>query len=120
MRSRSARGAARSTTPRWSRHPAAALAAILAVACNAPVHRVDEAHAAKRLGFIRVSETTRDQILRRLGTPHSTYEQGRIVAYAFRDRDGELELAYRVPEFYLIVVYAADGTVVRRGLVQVR
>jgi uncharacterized protein YceK len=101
---------------------AVALAVTAAMSgCGMPLHRIAEEEAAKRAGFVRVSRTTRDEVVRRLGPPGSAFEDGRIVAYALRDSDGKLQLAGTAsPDFYLMLVYSPEGVVVRRSLVQTR
>lgn len=89
--------------------------------CGTPLHHIAEEQAAKRAGFVQVSRTTRDEVVRRLGPPGSEFEDGRIAAYALRDSDGKLQLAGTAsPDFYLMLVYSPEGVVVRRSLVQTR
>jgi hypothetical protein len=80
-----------------------------------------EQEAREPLATVRSQETTRAQLVQEFGTPHSTYEQGRIAIYAVSLKQGNLAPAQRLPaEFYLVVVYGADDTVARRSLIHAR
>jgi len=93
----------------------------LSVAACAEVYRMPEQEAREPLATVRPQETTRAQLAREFGTPHSTYEQGRIAVYPVSLERGKLApVEHGQPDFYLVVVYGADDTVVRRSLVRVR
>jgi hypothetical protein len=60
------------------------IAAVLLIAgCAGPQQRapVDDKVAAQYFGFLRVGETTQQEIVSRLGPPHEAYENGLVMTY---------------------------------------
>lgn len=97
---------------------------ILVVSCAlglgacASVYRVPEQEAREPLATVHPQETTRAQMAHEFGTPHSTYERGRIAVYSVSLKHGKLApVEHGLPDFYLVVVYDTDDSVVRRSLV---
>ena len=83
------------------------------------------------LAFLCDGKTTREEVLLRLGTPSANLEGERILTYAFsRNRMGAWGLAERrwgraqqmpiyadSPVSSLVLVFAADGRLIRHSLV---
>jgi len=97
----------------------------LVPACST-IHKVDEQAFSQELGFLKVGEATRTEIIARLGGPDSTYEDNRIVTYQMNERDGRLysqaqEQTQRKPDkrFCLVLVYRLDNVLARKSLVRV-
>jgi hypothetical protein len=94
---------------------------VFLLGCPTTVRQLDENEAAGLLASVRPHVTTGRQLAADFGTPHSTYEKGRISAFPVVVKDGKLAAAHEgPPRHYLMVVYGPDGTVVRRTLVDVR
>ena len=75
-----------------------AAAALLAAGCSAPTPRVSATpdrslFGASELSFIREGETTREQILLKLGNPASRFEGDRVLVYQVGfESDGRVHL----------------------------
>ncbi len=106
---------------------------LLLVACTPPLLRQAEPAELQVawLAFLSDGKTTREEVLFRLGTPSAHLEGERILTYAFsRNTGGAWRLAGRnwnraqqAPVFTeypirsLVLVFAADGRLVRHSLV---
>jgi len=91
----------------------------IALAGCSTVTKVDEAQASHELGFLRVGQITRSEVVQRLGEPYQSYEGGRIVSYRLWESDGHLQVG-AVPQFCLMLVYGGNDIVVRRSLIRLR
>jgi len=94
----------------------AGLIGALAACATTPLGRKD------LLSFLEPGVTTRAEVTRKLGSPHASYERGRIVAY----RLSEDESGYYAPrarkswQYSLMLVFDANAVLVKRELVKVR
>ena len=109
------------------------LSLVLLAGCTPPLLRQARPAElrAEWLAFLVDGKTTREEVLLRLGTPSAHFEGERVLTYAFsrrpagaRTREGRsLDLEQRVPVFRvyrmenLVLVFAADGSLVRHSLV---
>ena len=111
--------------------PMLSLGLALGVACVSPSARQEKARAfeAGLLGSIQDGQTTRQEVLLRLGTPSSAFEGGRILTYDFvMNLDGEWQRAgsgqvsdwaYPHPRLAsLVLVFGPDDRLVRHSLVK--
>lgn len=107
------------------------LALVLGLACVSPAAMQEKARTfeAGLLGPLRDGQTTRQDLLLRLGTPSSAFEGGRILTYDFVvDPAGEWhwagagatsEWAYSHPRTVsLVLVFAPDDRLLRHSLVK--
>jgi len=113
--------------------PFLAALCLLGIGCAPPrlVPVADPAWFAKsELGFIRAEETTREQILLKLGTPAARFEDDRILTYLIGfEETGKAHLyaprvlgadgvGYWEPGTYsLVLAFRPDGVLQRYGLV---
>jgi hypothetical protein len=87
------------------------------------------------LAFLRDGQTTREEVLMRLGTPNAHFEGDRILTYAFwkfsagawirRGRtwatlNEALRPGYHPPTDDLVLVFGPDGILLRHSLVVAR
>ncbi len=107
------------------------LSLVLGVGCVSPAARQEKAQAfeAGLLGPIQDGQTTRQEVLLRLGTPSSAFEGGRILTFDFVvGPDGEWHRAggggtsdWSNPHprtSSLVLVFGPDDRVVRHSLVR--
>ncbi|NWJ40932.1 MAG: hypothetical protein HXX12_08165 [Geothrix sp.] len=109
------------------------LSLVLLAGCTPPLLRQAQPAElrAEWLAFLVDGRTTREEVLLRLGTPSAHLEGERILTYAFsrrasgaRTREGRsLDREQKVPVFRahgmenLVLVFAADGSLIRHSLV---
>jgi len=101
------------------------IAAVLLVAgCASPQQRapVDDKMVAQYFGFLRVGETTQQEIVSRLGPPHETYENGLVMTYLVYYEYGEMRVGKKgksgIETFYqLVLVFTSDHVLERFSLV---
>lgn len=70
---------------------------------------VDDEVAAQHFGFLRVGETTQQEIVSRLGPPSETYENGLVMTYPYMDN-----------LYQLVVAFTSDHVLERFSLVRRR
>jgi hypothetical protein len=105
-------------------HRLASVALAIAIAITGCATRgpVEEEGTPELLGFLAPGGPTRAEVEARLGPPARTYEDGRIATYALKkERDGRLRttgLGAADSGFTLVIEYAPDGKLARRGLVR--
>jgi hypothetical protein len=78
--------------------------------------------AAQYFGFLRVGETTQQEIVSRLGPPHETYENGLVMTYVVYYEYGEMHVGKKgesgIETFYqLVLVFTSDHVLERFSLV---
>lgn len=113
-------------------HRSMALAGVLALACAPPTLRLGDSvflHTG-RLSFLKDGQTTREDVLLRLGTPNAHFEGDRLLTYAFwksskgvwirRGRSPAPGSAYTQPTDNLVLLFDARGILVRHSLVVAR
>lgn len=108
-------------TRRLSAMAGAAAVAFGLVACAAWTDREAVAPGSElgvQLGFIRDPGCRRGLVEARLGDPASTFEGGRIVAYAVYDTGGRLSLSGGRDCYGLMIEYGDDGRVARFALIR--
>jgi hypothetical protein len=101
------------------------ITAVLVMAgCSSPqqIAPVDDKMAAQYFGFLRVGETTQQEIVSRLGPPYETYENGFVMIYrVFYEysamhvgRKGE---SGRETFYQLVLAFTSDHVLERFSLV---
>lgn len=114
-----------------ARFPLLILGLTLGLACVSPAAMQEKARTfeAGLLGPLRDGQTTRQELLLRLGTPSSAFEGGRILTYDFvvdpagewhrAGADATSEWAFSHPRTAsLVLVFAPDDRLLRHSLVK--
>lgn len=110
----------------------AATGVVLCLGCTNPSVALEKFRVLETgtLGFLREGQTTRQEILTRLGTPSARFEGDRILTYDFvRNTLGDWRrvgttvvsdwrFTYGPGSCSLVLVFQADGTLARHTLVK--
>lgn len=93
----------------------------LSLCCCSHVARLDAEKADKRLHFVHDGQTTRQEVIGRLGQPHATFESDRIVTYLLEGSHSGLIVAqeYEDIQFHLVLVFGPDQVLERHSLIRV-
>jgi len=105
------------------------LAVAITIAACSYVTRLDLQAVDGPFKFLHDNQTTRQEVLTRLGEAASLYENGRILTYILREYRGQLRVDnYRNLEsagdlrrktYHLVLVFGSDGVLERHSLVRV-
>ena len=100
------------------------IVAVLAVVACSYIAPVDQEKSKSWLPFIIDGRTTKEEVVTRLETPISQYENGRVVTYIlYEDSNGRLEL-YSLdnnPKVYnLVLVFGPTEILEKHSLLRVK
>ena len=99
---------------------------IFTLGCAAHIAPMDDKFLNEKFGFLRVGETTRQEVQSRLGDTFTEYEHGTIITYWINEgRNKELYVASggsRIigifKEYNLVLVFGESGVLERFSLIQ--
>lgn len=98
----------------------AAVCVGLLAACSTAIERVSDPSELRQLAFLQAGRPARSEVEGRLGSPTTTYEDGRIAVYALRKSRNQFETASGgAADYRLVLVYGSDNTVDKWSLVYV-
>ena len=87
------------------------------------VAKLDDKDADRLLHFVHDGQTTRQEVIGRLGQPHATFESDRIVTYLLENIPSGLNVVSQkneLAEYHLVLVFRSDHVLERHSLVRVR
>ncbi len=100
------------------------IAALTIASCAKVIGPADPRVAAEHLDFLREGQTTRQEVIKHLGSPLNEYEQGGIVSYILVENDdGQLEVMCgnviaKPPIYNLVFSFGANDIMTRFSLLR--
>ena len=92
------------------------------LSCSSNLAKLDSNEADKLLHSVHDNQTSRQELVDRLGNPHGSFESGHIVTYLIEDSNGGLDVTtdYEKARYHLVLVFGPDQLLEKHSLVRVR
>ena len=87
----------------------------LAFSCALKRQVIDPEFESERFGYLQEGKTSRQEIIDRLGNPHHSYENRRIVIYTWFDEKSDGHIKYDI-----VLIFNENDILERHSVVRVR
>ena len=88
---------------------------ILAFSCAPKRQVIDPQLEGERFGYLQDGKINRQEIIDRLGNPHHSYENGRIIIYSWIDMKSDGYVTYDI-----VLIFNENDILERHSVVRVR
>ena len=93
---------------------------ILLSACTTHIAPLDAGIVREKIGFLKIGETSRQEVFDRLGIPSNIYENGLIVTYTMNEKDFNPDVKYSTNVYTLVLVFRPDHVLEKFSMVRLR